>query len=154
MSRLLYHAFHCFGVDFKRDFLFFVEFFIIFSIINLRPRDASAQNIETELDKRVLDFLQSQRQNWHDWNVPYDDGRVLYDIIIKNGYTKALEIGTSTGHSSIWIAWALSKTGGKLITLEIDAEAMKSMIEQAGHMRSICHDWNKNMMNSEEHRGN
>jgi len=31
-----------------------------------------------------------------------------------------VEIGTSTGHSSIWIAWALSKTGGKLITIEID----------------------------------
>ena len=35
-------------------------------------------------------------------------------------YTRALEIGTSTGHSGIWIAWALSKTGGKLITIEID----------------------------------
>jgi predicted O-methyltransferase YrrM len=31
-----------------------------------------------------------------------------------------VEIGTSTGHSAIWIAWALSKTGGKLITIEID----------------------------------
>ena len=33
---------------------------------------------------------------------------------------KAIEIGTSTGLSAIWIAWALSKTGGKLITIEID----------------------------------
>jgi predicted O-methyltransferase YrrM len=33
-----------------------------------------------------------------------------------------VEIGTSTGHSAIWIAWALSKTGGKLITIEIDKE--------------------------------
>ncbi len=32
----------------------------------------------------------------------------------------ALEIGTSTGHSGIWIAWALSKTGGKLVTIDID----------------------------------
>jgi predicted O-methyltransferase YrrM len=44
----------------------------------------------------------------------------LYDIIVENGYKKAVEIGTSTGHSGIWIAWALSKTGGKLITIEID----------------------------------
>jgi caffeoyl-CoA O-methyltransferase len=35
-------------------------------------------------------------------------------------WPRALEIGTSTGHSSIWIAWALSKTGGRLITVEID----------------------------------
>jgi predicted O-methyltransferase YrrM len=39
---------------------------------------------------------------------------------MRNNYKKALEIGTSTGHSSVWIAWALSKTGGKLITIEID----------------------------------
>jgi predicted O-methyltransferase YrrM len=45
---------------------------------------------------------------------------VLYDLIIKNNYKKAVEIGTSTGHSAIWMAWALSKTGGKLITIEID----------------------------------
>ena len=53
-------------------------------------------------------------------NVPARDGQFLHDMIVENGYTRALEIGTSTGHSSIWIAWALSKTGGKLITLEID----------------------------------
>ncbi len=53
-------------------------------------------------------------------NVSETDGRILYDLVIKNDYKKALEIGTSTGHSGIWIAWALSKTGGKLITVEID----------------------------------
>ena len=50
---------------------------------------------------------------------PGEDGPVLYDLIIKNTYTRALELGTSTGHSSIWFAWALSKTGGKLITIEL-----------------------------------
>jgi predicted O-methyltransferase YrrM len=53
-------------------------------------------------------------------NVPESDGKVLYDLILQHNYTKALEIGTSTGHSGIWIAWALSKTGGKLITVEVD----------------------------------
>lgn len=53
-------------------------------------------------------------------NVSEDDGRILYDLVVKHGYRRALEIGTSTGHSAIWIAWALSKTGGKLITIEID----------------------------------
>jgi len=45
----------------------------------------------------------------------------LYNLIIKNNYRRALEIGTSTGHSAIWMAWALSKTSrAKLITIEID----------------------------------
>lgn len=57
---------------------------------------------------------------WHDLNIPEADGRKLHDLIIEHKYRSALEIGTSTGHSGIWIAWALAKTGGKLITIEID----------------------------------
>jgi predicted O-methyltransferase YrrM len=74
-----------------------------------------------DLDARVSHFLQEQENDWRDMNVPMADGQVLYDLIIENGFTSALEIGTSTGHSAIWIAWALSKTGGKLITIEINA---------------------------------
>ena len=53
-------------------------------------------------------------------NVPSSDGQLLYNLILDNNFQQALEIGTSTGHSGIWMAWALSKTGGKLITIEID----------------------------------
>jgi predicted O-methyltransferase YrrM len=72
------------------------------------------------LDRKVKEFLKNHRDKWVDWNIPEADGKVLHDLIIKNNYTRALEIGTSTGHSAIWIAWALSKTDGKLITIEID----------------------------------
>jgi predicted O-methyltransferase YrrM len=72
------------------------------------------------LDEKVRTFLEDRRGTWHDWNIPYSDGKILYDLVIENRYTKAVEIGTSTGLSAIWIAWALSKTGGKLITIEID----------------------------------
>ena len=73
-----------------------------------------------DLDRRVQAFLDAHAGRWHDLNVPAGDGRILYDLIVKNDYTRALEIGTSTGHSGIWIAWALSKTGGRLVTVEID----------------------------------
>jgi caffeoyl-CoA O-methyltransferase len=77
--------------------------------------------VENEnLDAHIKQFLESNRGSWYDLNVPEADGQALYNIIIKNGYKNALEIGTSTGYSGIWIAWALSKTGGKLITIEID----------------------------------
>jgi len=86
-----------------------------------------------ELDSRVTAFLESHRSSWRDMNVPMADGKLLHDIIVKNNYRRALEIGTSTGHSAIWIAWALSKTGGKLITIEIDErryqEALKNFDE-------------------------
>jgi predicted O-methyltransferase YrrM len=54
--------------------------------------------------------------------------KVLYDLVLKNGYKKALGIGTSKGISAIWIAWALSKTGGKLITIEIDEDRYKKAL--------------------------
>lgn len=84
----------------------------------LWPSIGVAQD-QSALDQRVRAFLDNQQGTWRDMNVPASDGRLLYDLIVKNGYTRALEIGTSTGHSGIWIAWALSKTGGKLITIEI-----------------------------------
>ena len=75
---------------------------------------------EVLLDQKVNAFLQKQKYQWRDMNVSWVDGKLLYEIMIKNQYKRALELGTSTGHSAIWIAWALSKTGGKLITVEID----------------------------------
>ncbi|MGO9567891.1 MAG: O-methyltransferase [Desulfomonilaceae bacterium] len=81
------------------------------------------------LDKKVRAFLDSHRGGWRDMNVPEEDGKLLHDIIVKNKYTRALEIGTSTGRSGIWIAWALSKTGGKLITVEIDKSRYKEAQE-------------------------
>jgi len=89
---------------------------------------AQSPQTSRELDARVEKFLNENRRHWHDWNVPYEDGKVLYDLILKNNYKRALEIGTSTGHSSIWIAWALSKTGGKLITIEIDEGRYKTAL--------------------------
>jgi predicted O-methyltransferase YrrM len=80
---------------------------------------AAAQE-QTALDARVRRFLDEHRWSRQDANVPASDGQALYDLIVEHGYTRALEIGTSTGHSAVWIAWALSKTGGRLITIEID----------------------------------
>jgi predicted O-methyltransferase YrrM len=79
--------------------------------------DPLGAGAETNLDNRVQSVLDSQA--WRDMNVPAVDGQTMHNIILEHGYTRALEIGTSTGHSGIWIAWALSKTGGKLITVDV-----------------------------------
>lgn len=72
------------------------------------------------LDERVRGFLDAQKNQWREENVTEADGRLLYELILKRGYKRALEIGTSTGHSGIWQAWALTKTGGFLVTVEIE----------------------------------
>ena len=99
--------------------------------------EATAQE---DLDARVRKFLDANQSQWRDLNVPAIDGQTLHDIVLKNKYTRALEIGTSTGHSGIWIAWALSKTGGKLITIDIDERRHRQAVanfEAAGLSRFI-----------------
>lgn len=89
---------------------------------------AFAADSAAQLDQRVEKFLESRKGTWRDLNVPEVDGRTLRDLVVKNGFKNALEIGTSTGHSAIWIAWGLSKTGGKLTTIEIDPERHRSAL--------------------------
>jgi predicted O-methyltransferase YrrM len=90
---------------------------------------AQSMHENTELDEKVNQFLDKNRRNWRDMNVPYQDGQLLYDLIIKNNYTSALEIGTSTGHSTVWIAWAMSKKGGKVTTIEINESRHQEALE-------------------------
>ena len=105
---------------------FIIVLLLSFSVMN----PGLSQNLQKgpDLDARVKKFLDSHAGQWRDLNVPASDGQLLYDLIIKGKYTKALEIGTSTGHLGIWIAWALSKTGGKLITIEIDEVRYKKAL--------------------------
>lgn len=97
----------------------------------LLPADLMSQGSagkNKDLDGKVRTFLEKRQGSWRDLNIPASDGKILYDLIIKNKYKKALEIGTSTGHSTIFIAWALSKTGGKVITIEIDKERYRQAL--------------------------
>lgn len=88
----------------------------------------TGQDRSAQLDGTVQAFLERHRGTWRDLNVPESDGRVLHDLIVKHKFTRALEIGTSTGHSGVWIAWALAKTGGKLTTIEIDPERHRTAV--------------------------
>jgi caffeoyl-CoA O-methyltransferase len=106
-------------------------------IIYVMGHSSAAQTLKSNpaLDEKVRKFLSDHNRRWYDMNVPAVDGQLLHNLIIKNNYKSALEIGTSTGHSGIWIAWALSKTGGKLITIEIDERRHRQALEnfkQAG----------------------
>lgn len=89
---------------------------------------AQASLTNSELDKKVEQFLEKHEYRWLDMNIPTKDGKLLYDLILKNNYKSAVEIGTSTGHSAIWIAWALSKTGGKLVTIEINESRLQKAL--------------------------
>ncbi len=111
-----------------------IKFGLIFCLLlaaAVLPEQINAQSLNEnpELDEKVKNFLAEHAGQWYDMNVPTADAELLYDLIIKGNYKSALEIGTSTGYSGIYIAWALSKTGGKLITIDIDEFRHKTALE-------------------------
>jgi len=62
-------------------------------------------------------------------------GQFLNSMVKAAKAQTILEIGTSYGYSTVWLAAAAKQTGGKVITLEIDAQKAtfaKTQIEKAG----------------------
>ncbi len=65
-----------------------------------------------------LEWMREKQGNL--WNVNPAEGAFLRGLVEKVHARRALEVGTSNGYSSIWIALGLRRTGGHLETLEID----------------------------------
>jgi len=68
----------------------------------------------------VLDRMARTHQTY--LSVPADDGRALRLLAETSGAKHAVEIGTSTGYSGLWICLGMLGTGGRLTTFEIDRE--------------------------------
>jgi predicted O-methyltransferase YrrM len=73
-------------------------------------------------EKRALEVLDEVDRRHRYLSVPQEDGRLLRILAESIGAKQAVEIGTSTGYSGMWIALALRATAGKLTTFEIDPE--------------------------------
>ena len=80
-------------------------------------------------NSKVLPMLKHLPHRYGGMNVPASDGRLLYDLIIENGYKRGLEIGTSNGYSGLWLGLAFQKTGGILITIEIEKKRAEEAME-------------------------
>jgi len=77
----------------------------------------------------VISMLKKLPSQFDRGNISLKDGRLLYDLIIQNGYKHGLEIGTSNGYSALWQGLAFKKTSGKLLTVEIDSIAAREAQE-------------------------
>jgi predicted O-methyltransferase YrrM len=63
------------------------------------------------------------------------EGRHVHDLIVSRGYRRGLEVGTAHGYSAIWFGMAASRTGGSVVTIEIDpatAEKARANVRKAG----------------------
>ena len=57
--------------------------------------------------------------------VPRDAGKFLHILAVAGKAQSALELGASTGYSGVWLGSALSRTGGRLLTVDPDLEKVK-----------------------------
>ena len=88
--------------------------------VRAQATGTQATSTTAEFDRKVQGFLDAERGKWDYLNVPYQDGKILHDLVVQGARKAILEIGTSTGHSTVWLAWAAAKTGGRVVTIEID----------------------------------
>lgn len=58
-------------------------------------------------------------------NVTPDTGRLLWILVQAARATRILEVGTSNGYSTIWLADAAHTTGGRVVTLEKNADKVR-----------------------------
>ncbi len=76
-------------------------------------------------EKRILKTLAQMRQGQRHLNVTEADGRLLRLLTEAANAKQVVEIGTSTGESTLWLALAVRSTGGKIVTHEIDSKWAK-----------------------------
>jgi predicted O-methyltransferase YrrM len=84
------------------------------------------KNINEKFEKELLDHLKlmvnSFESNKLESPIKYEEGITIYDTIIKNNFSKCLEIGMGYGISSIYILLALQKNPNnekKLVSIDL-----------------------------------
>ncbi len=89
------------------------------------PEYDSPPLAKNDNEKQALAALgEMTRGNWH-LNVTTREGRVLRQLTEAVGAKRVVEVGTSSGYSTIWLALGVRAAGGKVFTHEIDPEKIK-----------------------------
>jgi predicted O-methyltransferase YrrM len=111
---------------------------LLVSFISLAPRHASAQELSPQV-QAVLKQIKAADKDM--LAVSEEDGRFMRLLVVTSRTKRALEIGTASGYSAIWIGMGLRDTGGQLVTIEYDkARALEAVanIKTAG-LSDIVH---------------
>ena len=76
-------------------------------------------------EKRALAVLDEMSKGKWYLNATTREGRVLRQLTEAVGAKRVVEIGTSSGYSTIWLALGVRAAGGKVFTHEIEPEKVK-----------------------------
>jgi predicted O-methyltransferase YrrM len=85
---------------------------------------------------KAIDELDALRKTRDDhWQIPREEGELLFQIAVSSGARKIVELGTSYGFSGLFWGAAAKQTGGILHTIDIDKrkfDLSKETFRQAG----------------------
>jgi len=77
--------------------------------------DVDADGLVAQTLERVWNFVKQQDDAW---SIRPEEGRFLHSTVLGTGAARLLELGTSYGYSTLWLAWAARKNHGRLITID------------------------------------
>jgi len=72
-------------------------------------------------------------------NLEPASAQLLSILVRASGATRALEVGTSNGYSTIWLAWSLAPAGGHIVS--IDRNPDKHALARENLRRANLLDW-------------
>jgi predicted O-methyltransferase YrrM len=97
---------------------------------------AELRTLLDELHRDGVAFDASQADRLHRRrNLEPDSAALLRLLILANELRSVLEIGTSNGYSTVWFCEAVSHTGGRVVSVDTDADALaqaRANLERAG----------------------
>ena len=82
---------------------------------------------------------QTTDRSWRMLNITPDTGQWLRILVRATGARRILEVGTSNGYSTLWLAWAATETDGHVTTLERSAD--KAALARANFERAGLVGW-------------
>jgi predicted O-methyltransferase YrrM len=98
--------------------------------------DPAVQQIIDDLTRAAEEHDARQADRLDRWRVLEPDaGRFLWFLVQALRATTIIEVGTSRGVSTLWLAAAARATGGRVVTIDTDAtaqEAARRSVEDAG----------------------
>lgn len=86
-----------------------------------------AGNVRHQEIKAYLEGMRQGQQRT--MNIDVAEGERLYRLVRQLNAKRVLEIGTSNGYSTIWMAMGLEETGGKIISIEFDKGRYELAVE-------------------------
>jgi predicted O-methyltransferase YrrM len=108
---------------------------VLVSFVSLVPRLAAPSSGQ-ELSPQVQAVLKQIKAVDKDMlAVSEEDGRFMRLLVATSRTKRALEIGSASGYSAIWIGLGLRETGGQLVTIEYDktrAQEAVANLKKAG----------------------